>query len=225
MKLVTYSRNESISCGILTDSGIIDIPSAWRQDNPPRSVKEILERGPSCLEKLVELAGFSDNLIAADSVKLLAPIPRPGKAIALAGNYSEHIREASFKRGFKLGLSDSSGNAMVPRPFIMPPTVVIGTDEEIPFSRLGIEQFGKEVFGNMIALGRLMALVGVDASNEELAKVLPLKYREENLSAVQFGYHLKEEDLERGLNSRKKRKFDFSSKKPGEIGLESESKT
>ena len=100
----------------------------------------------------------------------------------------------------------------------------ICTDEEIPFSRLGIEQFGKEVFGNMIALGRLMALVGVDASEEELAKVLPLKYREENLSAVQFGYHLKEEDLERGLDSRKKRKFDFSSKKPGEIGLEAESK-
>lgn len=133
MKLVTYSRNESISCGILADGGIIDIPSAWRGDNPPRSVKEILERGPSCLEKLVELADFRDSLIAADSVKLLAPIPRPGKAIALAGNYSEHIQEASFKRGFKLGLSDSPGHATVPRPFIMPPTVVIGTGEEIPW--------------------------------------------------------------------------------------------
>jgi len=65
--------------------------------------------------------------------------------------------------------------------------------------------------------------VDVEVSEEELAKVLPLKYREENLSAVQFGYHLKEEDLERGLNSRKKREFDFSSKKPGEIGLEAES--
>jgi Pyruvate/2-oxoacid:ferredoxin oxidoreductase gamma subunit len=100
----------------------------------------------------------------------------------------------------------------------------ICTDEEIPFGKLGIEQFGREIFGNMIALGRLMALIGVDVSKEELAKVLPLKYREENLSAVQFGYHLKEEDLERGLNSRKKRKFDFSSKQPGEIGLEAESK-
>jgi 2-keto-4-pentenoate hydratase/2-oxohepta-3-ene-1,7-dioic acid hydratase in catechol pathway len=133
MKLVTYSRNESISCGILTDDGIIDIPSAWRQDNPPRSVKEILERGSSCLEKLVELVGFRDSLITADTVKLLAPIPRPGKAIALAGNYSEHIQEVSFKRGFKLGLSDSPGHATVPRPFIMPPTVVIGTGEEIPW--------------------------------------------------------------------------------------------
>ena len=133
MKLVTYSRNESISCGILTNGGIIDVPSVWREENPPQSVKEILERGSSCLEKLVELTELKDGLIAVDSVKLLAPIPRPGKAIALAGNYSEHIQEASFKRGFKLGLSDSPGHAMVPRPFIMPPTVVIGTGEEIPW--------------------------------------------------------------------------------------------
>ena len=97
------------------------------------------------------------------------------------------------------------------------------TDEEIPFDKLGIEKFGREVFGNMIALGRLMALVGVEASEEELAKVLPIKYKEENISAVQFGYHLKEEDLERGLKSRKRREFDFSSEQPGTIDLETES--
>ena len=56
------------------------------------------------------------------------------------------------------------------------------TDEEIPFTELGIEKFGKEIFGNMIALGRLMALVGIDVSDEELAEVLPLKYRERRIS-------------------------------------------
>jgi Pyruvate/2-oxoacid:ferredoxin oxidoreductase gamma subunit len=96
------------------------------------------------------------------------------------------------------------------------------TDEEIPFAKLGIEKFGREVFGNMIALGRLMALVGVEVSEEELAKVLPLKYREENINAVHFGYYLKEEDLERGTNSRKKRDFHFSSEQPGAISAEEE---
>lgn len=95
-------------------------------------------------------------------------------------------------------------------------------DEEIPFDKLGIEKFGREIFGNMIALGHLMSLVGVDVSDEELTAVLPLKYREENLSAVHFGHHLKEEDLQRGLHSRKRRDFDFSSKQPGEIELEAE---
>ncbi len=133
MRLVTYSRNGSISCAILTEAGLIDIPRAWGGPNPPHSVKEILFRGHSCLSKLIELKDSADDFIAADSVQLLAPIPRPGKIIALAGNYSEHIKEASVNRGFKLGLSDSPRNTTVPRPFIMPATAVTGPEKEIPW--------------------------------------------------------------------------------------------
>ena len=133
MKLVTYSKDKSVSCGILTEDGLIDIPSAWDGANPPRSVKEILQKGSTCLAKLAELTDSADDLIPLDSVKLLAPIPRPGKVLALAGNYSEHIKEASVTRGFKVGLSDSPRLTTVPRPFLMPPTVVIGPDEQIPW--------------------------------------------------------------------------------------------
>ncbi|MBW8040081.1 MAG: fumarylacetoacetate hydrolase family protein [Planctomycetes bacterium] len=129
MKLVTYSRMGSISVGILTGDALIDIPSAWPGPNPPRSIRQILTRGPSCLAKLAELAGSADIFTPLDSVKLLAPIPRPTKVIALAGNYSEHIKEA----GRALGLSDSPRETTVPRPFIMPPTVVTGPDEQIPW--------------------------------------------------------------------------------------------
>ena len=99
MKLVTYSRIDSISVGILAGDGLIDIPSVWPGPNPPRSVKEILTRGPDCLAKFAELAKAAQALMPLDSVKLLAPIPRPGKVIALAGNYSEHIREAGLALG------------------------------------------------------------------------------------------------------------------------------
>ena len=68
-----------------------------------------------------------------------------------------------------------------------------------------------------------MALVGVEVSEEDLAKVLPIKYSEENVSAVQFGYYLNEEDLERGLKSRKRRESDFFSEQPGAIDPEAES--
>ena len=129
MKLVTYSRNQSVSCGILTDRGVIDIPSVWPGPNPPRSLRELLAAGPSCLAKLDELADLADGLTPLDSVRLLAPVPRPGKAIALAGNYCEHIEEV----GLKLGLSDSPRQNTVPRPFLMPPTVVVGPDEQIPW--------------------------------------------------------------------------------------------
>lgn len=131
MKLVTYSNRQtgSVSCGILTDKGLGDIPSSWDGPNPPRSIKEILQKGPACLAKLAELAESAADLVPPDSVKLLAPIPRPGKVIALAGNYVEHIIEA----GLKLGLSDSPRLTTVPRPFLMPATAVIGPDEEIPW--------------------------------------------------------------------------------------------
>lgn len=126
---MTYSKDRSVSCGILTETGLIDIPSAWNDTNPPRSVKEILQRGPNCLAKLSEQTKSPGDMIPLDSVKILAPIPRPGKVLALAGNYVEHIKEA----GLKLGLSDSPRLTTVPRPFLMPGTVVAHPGDQIPW--------------------------------------------------------------------------------------------
>jgi len=135
MKLVTYSYETTVSCGILTDSGIIDIPSAKTIKNPPKTILEILEKGTEFLNSLEDLAKSQKHLspikYPSTDVKLLAPIPRPPKVIALAGNFSAHIQEASMKRGFKLGLSDSTRQTTVPRPFLKPSTVVIGPDETI----------------------------------------------------------------------------------------------
>jgi Pyruvate/2-oxoacid:ferredoxin oxidoreductase gamma subunit len=83
------------------------------------------------------------------------------------------------------------------------------TDEEIPFSKYGVERFGREIFGNMIALGHLIRLIGLKVSSEELSKVIPLRHSEENINAVQFGYSLKEGDLGTGLLSRQR--YDLNS--------------
>ena len=137
MKLLTYSKEKIVSCGVLTDAGIVDIPSAlrhrsgqaWEGPDAPGTIKEILERGPACLAQIAELAGSAKDVISLDSVRLCAPIPRPGKVLALAGNYAEHIKEA----GMKLGLSDSPRVTTVPRPFIMPATAVANPGDEIPW--------------------------------------------------------------------------------------------
>src|SRR4030066_2014209 len=50
------------------------------------------------------------------------------------------------------------------------------TDEEVPFGRMGIEKFGQTIFGNMIALGRLLRLIDLDISHIELEKFLPKSY-------------------------------------------------
>jgi 2-keto-4-pentenoate hydratase/2-oxohepta-3-ene-1,7-dioic acid hydratase in catechol pathway len=129
MKLITYRRNGYVSCGVLIDKGIIDVPSAWPGPNPPRSVSQILQRGPQCIKTIAELAGRAEGLVASDDIELLAPVFQPGRVVGLAGNYSKHIEEA----GLALGLSDSPRKNTVPRPFIMPPSVITGPDCEIPW--------------------------------------------------------------------------------------------
>jgi 2-keto-4-pentenoate hydratase/2-oxohepta-3-ene-1,7-dioic acid hydratase in catechol pathway len=133
VKLLTYRYDDAVSCGVLTDRGIVDIPQAWEDANPPMSVIEILERGPACMDRVQRLAASPGPARPLDSVRLLAPIPRPGKVLALAGNYSEHIKEAALKRGFNLGLSESPRRTTVPRPFLMPSTAVIGPGDVIPW--------------------------------------------------------------------------------------------
>jgi 2-keto-4-pentenoate hydratase/2-oxohepta-3-ene-1,7-dioic acid hydratase in catechol pathway len=131
MKLAAYKGDGVESVGVLTEKGIVDIPTVWPGPNPPRSIIDILSRNIFAAVK--ELADNSDIVIPADNVKLLAPIPRPGKLLALAGNYGEHIKEASLKRGFNLGLSDAQKQTTVPRPFLKPATTIIGPDDKIPW--------------------------------------------------------------------------------------------
>lgn len=163
MKLVTYARNHTISCGVLTGDNLVDIPSVWQGPNPPRGVKEVLQRGPQCVAKLAELTDAAEVLTPLDSVRLVAPIPRPSKVIALAGNYSEHIKEA----GLSLGLSGSPRKTTVPRPFLMPPTVVIGPDEEIPWPAYS-EQIDYEI-ELAVVIGKKAKAVSPDAALDNVA--------------------------------------------------------
>ena len=168
MKLATYSKNGKVSCGVVIEGGIIDIPASWEGDDRPRSVKQVLERGAECLGQIELLVSERrDAAIGFDEVSIIAPIPRPGKVFALAGNYGKHIEEASLKRGFKLGLSESPRNTTVPRPFLMPPTVVTGTDTEISWPAYS-EQVDHEV-ELAIVMGKEARQVGVDDALEYVA--------------------------------------------------------
>ena len=140
MKLATYLHNEAVSCGIITEKGIIDIPSSPHAKVRLHSIREILVRGDSAMAEIAGLADSAGNFIQIDDVKLLAPIPRPGKVIALAGNYEKHIIEG----GLKLGLTESPRTSTVPRPFLMPGTVITGPDSEIPWPAFS-EQIDYEV--------------------------------------------------------------------------------
>ncbi len=70
-------------------------------------------------------------------------------------------------------------------------------DEQIPFASLGSEHFGKELFGNMIALGRLMRLAAIEFDEASIRQSLPRRYQDENVAAIRFGYQLTPEEVER----------------------------
>jgi Pyruvate/2-oxoacid:ferredoxin oxidoreductase gamma subunit len=62
--------------------------------------------------------------------------------------------------------------------------------EQIPFASLGSQHFGKELFGNMIALGRLLRLAGIEFDEASIRESLPRRYVDENVAAIKFGYEL-----------------------------------
>jgi Pyruvate/2-oxoacid:ferredoxin oxidoreductase gamma subunit len=69
------------------------------------------------------------------------------------------------------------------------------TGEEIPFMQLGVDKFGRDLFGNMIALGRLLCVCDVDFTDEHLTRALPKKYIDENIAAIKFGYAMDRESI------------------------------
>jgi len=70
-------------------------------------------------------------------------------------------------------------------------------DEQIPFASLGSAYFGKELFGNMIALGRLLRLATIDFDEPSIRESLPRRYQDENVAAIRFGYQLTPEEVVR----------------------------
>jgi 2-keto-4-pentenoate hydratase/2-oxohepta-3-ene-1,7-dioic acid hydratase in catechol pathway len=71
------------------------------------------------------ITGFPSLTI--EQVTLLAPVPFPGKILALAGNYQAHIREG--------GGAEVNKRRITPRVFMKPGTCVIGPEEAIVIPR------------------------------------------------------------------------------------------
>ena len=67
--------------------------------------------------------------------------------------------------------------------------------EQIPFASLGSQHFGKELFGNMIALGRLLKLAAIDFDDDAIRESLPRRFVDENVAAIRYGYDLTSETI------------------------------
>lgn len=93
MKLVTFRKpGGAPRPGVLTAKGIVDL--RLRNGHSAVSVKQLL---PALDALRKQLSSFSGVDYAATDVELLAPIPRPGKILALGLNYRDHAAEAGME--------------------------------------------------------------------------------------------------------------------------------
>ncbi|MFI5913072.1 fumarylacetoacetate hydrolase family protein [Dactylosporangium sp. NPDC051541] len=95
----------------------------------------VVELGDGDLQRLVE-AGLSTGdgpgeSVALAAVTLLAPLQRPGKLLAAAANYQDHVTETGGEPLDKSRLS--------PRLFLKPPTSIVGPGAVIPLPDISKE--------------------------------------------------------------------------------------
>ncbi|MEP6637732.1 MAG: fumarylacetoacetate hydrolase family protein [Chloroflexota bacterium] len=105
---------------VIGDAGnerIVDLAEATGGRVPKGDLLALLQAGPAALAAARSAADAGGGQ-PLDSVDLLAPISRPGKLLAVAGNFQAHIEEGGGQRVDK--------TKIVPKLFIKPSSAIIG---------------------------------------------------------------------------------------------------
>ena len=95
MKLVRYEDKSGCKIGAVKGDGIVSLsgPIAAIGDN----MIELIIQWPDFRESLQQVVERSTPDIALTEARLLAPVARPGKVMAIGLNYADHIKETGQK--------------------------------------------------------------------------------------------------------------------------------
>ncbi len=66
--------------------------------------------------------------------------------------------------------------------------IICPVSDRVPFSRISSEEFNSPVFVNMIALGRLLSMIGIKIEAIDFRSELHTRFQEENTRAIKYGY-------------------------------------
>jgi 2-keto-4-pentenoate hydratase/2-oxohepta-3-ene-1,7-dioic acid hydratase in catechol pathway len=102
MKLTSYEHRGQLLVGAVVGERVVDLSSvvlSLGHDAISRdSMLALLAGGDAAMEAARKhLAQASRQAIALNDVRLLAPIPRPGKIVAIGRNYFDHAAETGVK--------------------------------------------------------------------------------------------------------------------------------
>jgi 2-keto-4-pentenoate hydratase/2-oxohepta-3-ene-1,7-dioic acid hydratase in catechol pathway len=91
MKLLRFQSEGSARLGALKDGGVVPL-DALASEYP--TMRAIIEGGPDALKRVARLVADSKPSLALSDVRLLAPVERPGKYLAIGLNYAKHVAES-----------------------------------------------------------------------------------------------------------------------------------
>jgi 2-keto-4-pentenoate hydratase/2-oxohepta-3-ene-1,7-dioic acid hydratase in catechol pathway len=91
MRFIRFERQYGARIGALVGDGIVDLIAAGSRWT---TIRDIAAAGRVALAELGELVGRSEPAYRLPDVRLLAPIERPGKYLAIGMNYAKHLEEA-----------------------------------------------------------------------------------------------------------------------------------
>lgn len=95
MKLVTFIHNNYTRFGAVIDNEVVD---GVGECDLPMAMMNFLAAGEPALAAMRKRIASGNHRIPLADVKLLAPIPKPGKFLAIALNYPDHIAETGRDR-------------------------------------------------------------------------------------------------------------------------------
>lgn len=94
MKIATFTHHDKTRIGVVQGEELVDGALAA----VPPDMIGLLQAGQPALDALRELVQQGKARIPLTEVRLLAPVPRPGKFLAIGLNYSDHIEETGMAR-------------------------------------------------------------------------------------------------------------------------------
>ena len=96
MKLATFSTQGRIRVGVVRQDAIADLSAL--APALPTEMTALLAAGREALAAARQAAERAQTLLPLAEVALLAPVPRPGKVLAIGLNYADHIAESGLPR-------------------------------------------------------------------------------------------------------------------------------
>jgi 2-keto-4-pentenoate hydratase/2-oxohepta-3-ene-1,7-dioic acid hydratase in catechol pathway len=122
MKLCTFERAGATQVGVVMDEEVVDLAATALE--LPREATALLAAGDAALRAAADAASRATSRLPLASVRLLAPILRPPKFLAIGLNYADHIAEAGLE------------TPKVPTVFNKQSTCVVGPSEGVHMPRV-----------------------------------------------------------------------------------------